>query len=89
VLVEKDSSKIFEEEHTQAVGNRISPMPLAFSDPVRLGGLCQAMFIGGARCWVIPGRRSSPKKSRSKSCNLIADGLRLLLQNQDDADPRV
>jgi hypothetical protein len=76
----------------QAVGNHISPKAHAFSDPVRLGRLCQAMVIEGARVLGYTGEALMPKEIQEQvflAATLIADGLGQLLQNQDDAEQEV
>jgi len=74
---------------THAINIRISPNLYTDTDPVSLGDLCQAMFIEGTRVLGIPGRRSCPPESWSKSflaTVMIADGLGLLLQSQYESD---
>lgn len=81
------SSKILEEERTEAVGNHISPKPHSFSDPVSLGRLCQAMFIEGARVLGFAGEAPMPREVQEQvflAATLVADGLGLLLQDEDD-----
>jgi hypothetical protein len=90
--VRRRSSEIFGEERTEAVDNHIRPKPHAFSDPVSLGRLCQAMFIEGARVLGYTGEALMPKEIQEQvflAATLIADGLGQLLQNQDDAEQEV
>jgi hypothetical protein len=71
------------------VGNRISPKPQLATDPVSLGDLCQAMFIEGARVLGYPTEAPMPKEVQEQvflAATLIADGLGLLLQADDDAE---
>ena len=72
------------------VENRISskPPPPA-SDPVSLGDLCQAMFIEGARVLGFSGEAPMPREVQERvflAATLVADGLGLLLQDENDDD---
>jgi hypothetical protein len=65
--------------------SRISPKPLVVSDPVRLGDLCQAMFVEGARALGYTGEALMPFEVVEQvflASVMIADGLKLLLQIQ-------
>jgi len=69
------------------VGNRISLKPPVPSDPVSLGELCQAMFIEGARVLGFAAEAPMPREFQEQvflAATLVADGLGLLLQNEDD-----
>ena len=74
-------------ERTQIVENRISTKPQVPSDPVSLGDLCQAMFIEGARVLGYTGEAPMPKEVQEQvflAVSLMADGLGLLLQAEND-----
>jgi hypothetical protein len=69
------------------VENRISTKLQVPSDPVSLGDLCQAMFIEGARVLGYTGEASMPREVQEQvflAATLVADGLGLLLQDEDD-----
>jgi hypothetical protein len=69
------------------VENRISTKLQVPSDPVSLGDLCQAMFIEGARVLGYTGEAPMPKEVQEQvflAVTLMADGLGLLLQDEDD-----
>jgi hypothetical protein len=74
------------------VGNHIDSKPHAFSNPVSLGRLCQAMFIEGARVLGYTREALMPKEIQEQiflAATLIVDGLGQLLQNQDEAEQEV
>ena len=74
---------------TQTVENRISTKPQDPSDPVSLGDLCQAMFIEGARVLGFSGEALMPREVQERvflAATLVADGLGLLLQDENDDD---
>ena len=74
------------------MGNRISPKPQLANDPVSLGDLCQAMFIAGARVLGYTGEAPMPTEVQEQvflAATLIADGLGLLLQTDDDPEPEL
>ena len=74
-------------ERTQTVDNRISTKPPLPNDPVSLGELCQAMFIEGARVLGFAGEAPMPREVQEQvflAATLVADGLGLLLQGEDD-----
>ena len=57
------------------------------TDPVSLGDICQAMFIEGARVLGFTGEAPMPREVQEQvflAATLVADGLGLLLQNEDD-----
>jgi hypothetical protein len=63
----------------------ISPKPHGISDPARLGELCQAMFIEGARALGYTGEALVPSEVVEQvflASVMIADGLQLLLQSE-------
>jgi hypothetical protein len=69
------------------VENRINLKPKVPSDPVSLGDLCQAMFIEGARVLGYTGEAPMPREVQEQvflAVTLMADGLGLLLQTEDD-----
>ena len=71
----------------QTVENRISSKPPLPSDPVSLGDLCQAMFIEGARVLGFTGEAPMPREVQERvflAATLVADGLGLLLQDEND-----
>jgi hypothetical protein len=77
----------FKEELIQTVGNRSSAKPQVPGDPISLGDLCQAMFIEGARVLGFAGEATMPREVQEQvflAATLMADGLGLLLQTQDD-----
>jgi len=74
-------------ECTQTVDNHISTKPPRPTDPVSLGELCQAMFIEGARVLGFAGEAPMPREVQEQvflAATLVADGLGLLLQGEDD-----
>ena len=76
-------------ECTQTVENRISVKPHLPTDPVSLGDLCQAMFIEGARVLGYAGEAPMPREVQEQvflAVTLMADGLGLLLQTDDDPE---
>ena len=80
---------VLKEERIQTVGNSISSKPHLPTDPATLGELCQAMFIEGARVLGFAGEAPMPREVQEQvflAATLIADGLGLLLQTEDD-DP--
>jgi hypothetical protein len=77
----------FKEELIQTVGNRSSAKSQVPGDPISLGDLCQAMFIEGARVLGFAGEATMPREVQEQvflAATLMADGLGLLLQTQDD-----
>ena len=67
--------------------NCISTKPQVPSDPVSLGDLCQAMFIEGARVLGYAGEAPMPREVQEQvflAVTLMADGLGLLLQTEND-----
>jgi hypothetical protein len=69
------------------VENRISLKSQVPSDPVSLGDLCQAIFIEGARVLGYTGEAPMPREVQEQvflAATLVADGLGLLLQTEDD-----
>jgi hypothetical protein len=69
------------------VENRISSKPHLPTTPVSLGELCQAMFIEGARVLGFAGEAPMPREVQEQvflAATLVADGLGLLLQDEDD-----
>ena len=69
--------------------NHISTKPPRPTDPVSLGELCQAMFIEGARVLGFAGEAPMPREVQERvllAATLVADGLGLLLQDEDDED---
>jgi hypothetical protein len=71
------------------VENRTSSKPPLPTDPLSLGELCQAMFIEGARVLGFAGEAPMPREVQERvflAATLVADGLGLLLQNEDDDD---
>ena len=71
-------------KRTWTVENRISSKPRL---PVSLGELCQAMFIEGARTLGFAGEVAMPREVLEQvfmAATLVADGLGLLLQDEDD-----
>jgi hypothetical protein len=80
-------SIIFKEDLIQTVGNRSSTKPQVPGDPISLGDLCQAMFIEGARVLGFAGEAAMPREVLEQvflAATLMADGLGLLLQTEDD-----
>jgi hypothetical protein len=74
-------------ECTQTVENHSSSKPNLPNDPVSLGDICQAMFIEGARVLGYTGEAPMPKEVQEQvflAATLVADGLGLLLQDEDD-----
>ena len=74
-------------ESTQTVENHSSSKPHLPTDPGSLGDLCQAMFIEGARVLCYTGEAPMPKEVQEQvflAASLVADGLGLLLQDEDD-----
>jgi len=69
--------------------NHISSKPQFPSDPVSLGDLCQAMFVEGARVLGYTGEAPMPREVQEQvflAVTLMADGLGLLRQTEDDAE---
>ena len=78
---------LLKEERTQTVDNYSSSKSKLPTDPVSLGELCQAMFIEGARVLGFTGEAPMPREVQEQvflAATLVADGLGLLLQNEDD-----
>jgi hypothetical protein len=70
------------------VENRSSTKPHP-SDPVSLGDICQAMFIEGARVLGYTGEAPMPREVQEQvflAVTLMADGLGLLLEAENDDD---
>jgi hypothetical protein len=67
----------------------MSSKPHLPADPISLGDLCQAMFIEGARVLGYTGEAPMPREVQEQvflAVTLMADGLGLLLQTEDDAE---
>jgi hypothetical protein len=74
------------------VENRSSSKPQLPTEPVSLGELCQAMFIEGARVLGFTGEARMPREVQEQvflAATLVADGLGLLLQAEDDDDEQL
>jgi hypothetical protein len=70
------------------VENYISTKPHP-SDPVVLGDICQAMFLEGARVLGYTGEAPMPRDVQEQvflAVTLMADGLGLLLEAENDED---
>ena len=71
------------------MGNSISSKPSLNPDPASLGDLCQAMFLEGARVLGFSGETPMPREVQRQlllAAGLIADGLGILLEQDDDAE---
>ena len=69
--------------------NHIGSKPQFPNDPVSLGDLCQAMFVEGARVLGYTGEAPMPREVQEQvflAVTLMADGLGLLRQTEDDAE---